>query len=287
MASIHELYQRAGLPGAPKIAQRTKERDDLPDVVSHDTVTKLLKGQWVPASWLKVHSIVAVLAEYASHAPDEREEIEKHHRLWMIERGLHEAPRIEHADAQGELASIMVLDAVRGQDDFHLHAVHLRRRFDSVLSSVLPAGAHIELLGDGVRICAPGLVLAIAAVLDLLPQMAGLLLLENRDLDPHGLRVRGSLHVGPVVGMDDGGCWGPAMIDTVRMADAPFLRQAHEYVGHPARPDLSVLVSDEVRQAVGPERCPEMFKLKPLPSKGGLLPEAWLYIPQPTFLRQA
>ncbi|MGD3109834.1 hypothetical protein [Streptomyces sp. YGL11-2] len=285
MASIHELYQRAGLPGAPKIAQRTKDRTDLPDVVSHDTVTKLLKGQWIPA-WLKVHAIVAVLSEYASHAPDEREEIEKNYRLWMIERGLHEAPRIEHPDAQAELASIMVLDVVRAQDDFH--AVHLRRRFDSILSSVLPTGAHIELLGDGVRICAPGAEQAVAAVLDLLPQMAGRLLVDN-DLNSYGLlKVRGSLHVGPVVGMNDGGGFGgSAVIDTVRMADAPVLGRAHEYVGLPARPDLSVLVSGEVRQTVGPERCPEMSKVEPLSPKGGLLPEAWLYVPQPILRRQA
>ncbi|WEB41493.1 hypothetical protein MOV08_20955 [Streptomyces yunnanensis] len=280
MASIHELYQRAGLPGAPKIAQRTKDRTDLPDVVSHDTVTKLLKGQWIPA-WLKVHAVVAVLAEYASHAPDQREEIERHHLLWMAERGLHEASPVKRDDTEGAPSSIMALNFTGGRDRDDFHAVHLRRRFEAILSSLLASEVHRQWLGDGVLMHAPGPELAIAAVHELLPRMSSHLLMDNYDVNNNGLLfVQGSLHIGPVKGTAEGGGWfGSAMVDATRMADAPVLRRAHELVGLQRRPGLAVLVSDEVRRAADPESRPAMCKVEPLSFKDCVLPAAWLYVP--------
>lgn len=62
-----------------------KDRDDLPDKVSHEGVRTALKGLRVPR-WETVHSIVAVLAERCSPPRDPQAEVARFLRLWRTMR---------------------------------------------------------------------------------------------------------------------------------------------------------------------------------------------------------
>src|SRR6266508_1741740 len=60
--ALHELYRAAGRPSMRSVSTEIRKRDDLPDTVSHETVSAMLKGQVVPRSWVKVASLVLHLA---------------------------------------------------------------------------------------------------------------------------------------------------------------------------------------------------------------------------------
>jgi hypothetical protein len=81
VAELHVLYRAAGRPSYRRISADIKERDDLPDTVSHETVSALLNGSFVPR-WSKVESVVRQLASMAVHHPDPDAEVVRFHRLW-------------------------------------------------------------------------------------------------------------------------------------------------------------------------------------------------------------
>jgi tetratricopeptide (TPR) repeat protein len=81
IAELHLLYRAAGRPSFRRISAEIRERDDMPDTVSHETVSALLNGSFIPR-WSKVECVVRQLASTAVHHPDVDAEVVRFHRLW-------------------------------------------------------------------------------------------------------------------------------------------------------------------------------------------------------------
>jgi hypothetical protein len=80
-AAIHDLYVAAGKPGTRRISSAIRERDDLPDTVSHEAVRTILGG--TRSRWHKVESVVRQLAVWSVDKPDVAATVEKIHTLWL------------------------------------------------------------------------------------------------------------------------------------------------------------------------------------------------------------
>lgn len=85
--ALRELHARAGLPSRRKISHDIRQRHDLRDTVSHETVSAMLRGDTRP-SWLKYETVVRYLAEYAVYQPNEpvpdaATMLARFHRLWL------------------------------------------------------------------------------------------------------------------------------------------------------------------------------------------------------------
>ena len=67
--ALQELHRATGLLSYRKISSLIKDRDDLPDSVSHEGVRTALKGERKPR-WETVRSIVVVMAEQCTPPRD-------------------------------------------------------------------------------------------------------------------------------------------------------------------------------------------------------------------------
>ena len=85
--ALHELYGEAGAPGVRKISQDSRDRDDLPDTISHEGVSGILRGVGVPR-WSKVECLVRVLAARAVGRPDADATVQRLHKLWSSTAGI-------------------------------------------------------------------------------------------------------------------------------------------------------------------------------------------------------
>jgi tetratricopeptide (TPR) repeat protein len=65
-----------------RISNAIRERDDLPDTVSHETVGQMLRGDGTPG-WAKFESVVRYLAGVAVHRPDVEAEVGRVQQLWL------------------------------------------------------------------------------------------------------------------------------------------------------------------------------------------------------------
>lgn len=81
VAELSLLYRAAGRPSFRKISNEIRERDDMPDTVSHETVSALLGGTFIPR-WSKVECVVRQLAFMAVHRPDPETEVQRFLELW-------------------------------------------------------------------------------------------------------------------------------------------------------------------------------------------------------------
>ena len=70
---LHQLYEGAGLPSTRTISQRIR-RSPLPETVSHETVSALLRGAPLPA-WAKIRSVIIVLCGMSDQRVDVEEEL--------------------------------------------------------------------------------------------------------------------------------------------------------------------------------------------------------------------
>ncbi|HEV8562921.1 MAG TPA: FxSxx-COOH system tetratricopeptide repeat protein [Actinophytocola sp.] len=80
--ALHDLYRAAGMPSMRMISTAIRQRNDLPDTVSHETVGQMLRGEAVPG-WIKLECVVRQLAALAIHRPDVESEVKRFHELWL------------------------------------------------------------------------------------------------------------------------------------------------------------------------------------------------------------
>ncbi|MCY1140181.1 hypothetical protein OWR29_19450 [Actinoplanes sp. Pm04-4] len=76
------LHRSAGLPSARNISIAIRDRDDLRDTVSHETVSGILRGDGLPR-WSKLECVVRVLAEWATHKPDPNTVVLEVQEMWL------------------------------------------------------------------------------------------------------------------------------------------------------------------------------------------------------------
>jgi tetratricopeptide (TPR) repeat protein len=85
VAELLLLYRAAGRPSYRRISSEIRDRDSyMPDTVSHETVSALLSGTFVPR-WSKVECVVRQLATMAVHKPDPEAEVRRCHELWVAD----------------------------------------------------------------------------------------------------------------------------------------------------------------------------------------------------------
>lgn len=80
--ALHELHRDAGKPGARRISLAVRDRSDLRDTVSHETVSAMLRGTAL-ARWGKVECVVRQLAAWSVTGRDADAEVRRFHRLWL------------------------------------------------------------------------------------------------------------------------------------------------------------------------------------------------------------
>ncbi len=83
--ALHQLYDTAGQPGARVISVGIRRDLDLPETVSHETVTSLLSGKSVPA-WAKVKSVIVALSRESVREYDQAALLERFQVLWLAAR---------------------------------------------------------------------------------------------------------------------------------------------------------------------------------------------------------
>jgi tetratricopeptide (TPR) repeat protein len=80
--ALHQLYRAAGKPGVRVISTKIKERNDLRDTVSHETISAMLRGRGLPR-WVKVECVVRQLAEWTVDETDPDRAVRRFHGLWL------------------------------------------------------------------------------------------------------------------------------------------------------------------------------------------------------------
>lgn len=82
VAELQLLYRSAGRPSYRRISTEIRRQNHMPDTVSHETVSAILRGDAL-ARWSKVECVVRYLAAMAVHRPDPEEEVRRFHGLWL------------------------------------------------------------------------------------------------------------------------------------------------------------------------------------------------------------
>ena len=82
VAELQLLHRAAGRPSYRRISTEIRRQNDMPDTVSHETVSAILRGEAL-ARWSKVECVVRYLAAMAVHHPDLDEEVRRFHALWL------------------------------------------------------------------------------------------------------------------------------------------------------------------------------------------------------------
>lgn len=81
VAQLRILWRAAGQPSYRRISGEIRDREEMTDTVSHETVNALLSGTSIPR-WSKVEPVVRVLAETAAHRPNPQAEVQRFLTLW-------------------------------------------------------------------------------------------------------------------------------------------------------------------------------------------------------------
>lgn len=82
--ALTDLHRQAGEPSLRMISKTIRNRDDLPDTVSHEVVGQLLKGH-IP-KWTKVESVIRYLAERCRPPRNPDQETARFLALWRDTR---------------------------------------------------------------------------------------------------------------------------------------------------------------------------------------------------------
>jgi ribosomal protein S13 len=80
--ALHELYRQAGIPGTRTISKESRDRDDLPDTISHEGVSGILRGEGLPR-WSKIECLVRILVDHAVGHPDVEASVRRIQELWL------------------------------------------------------------------------------------------------------------------------------------------------------------------------------------------------------------
>jgi len=82
VTALRELHRAAGKPSVRAISGGIKNREDLRDTVSHETISAMLRGDGLPR-WIKVECVVRQLAGWAVGPSDPDREVRRFHALWL------------------------------------------------------------------------------------------------------------------------------------------------------------------------------------------------------------
>ncbi len=84
LVALHQLHEAAGWPGLQRTSKAIRARHDLPDTISHEAISKILRGTVLPQQWHKLESLVRQYLTWSVHQPDDPgAEVRRIHQLWQ------------------------------------------------------------------------------------------------------------------------------------------------------------------------------------------------------------
>lgn len=118
LVSLHDLYRKAGQPGVRRISQAVRE-SDLSDVVSHETVSSMLKGTSFPR-WSKLEAVVRTLGRWSVTQPDEQALVLRFHGLWDAANNPALSQAVEGDQPKASVSAPLVEKSGDGRMEKHL-----------------------------------------------------------------------------------------------------------------------------------------------------------------------
>lgn len=70
LLAVHRLYRDAGRPGIQRTSKAIRTRNDLRDTISHEAISKILRGKVTPRQWQKLEALVCQYLDWSVDRPD-------------------------------------------------------------------------------------------------------------------------------------------------------------------------------------------------------------------------
>jgi hypothetical protein len=67
--AVHQLYRDAGRPGIHRTSNAIRTRNDLRDTISHEAISKILRGKVTPRQWQKLEALVRQYLDWSVDQP--------------------------------------------------------------------------------------------------------------------------------------------------------------------------------------------------------------------------
>jgi hypothetical protein len=69
LLAVHQLYRDAGRPGIQRTSKAISARHDLRDTISHEAISKILRGAVMPRQWHKLEALVRQYMDWSVDQP--------------------------------------------------------------------------------------------------------------------------------------------------------------------------------------------------------------------------
>lgn len=69
LLAVHQLYMDAGSPGIHHTSRSIRARNDLHDTISHEAISKILRGAVKPRRWQKLEALLRQYLDWSVHRP--------------------------------------------------------------------------------------------------------------------------------------------------------------------------------------------------------------------------
>ncbi|MCY0924014.1 hypothetical protein OS965_38835 [Streptomyces sp. H27-G5] len=67
--ALHQLYRDAGKPGIHHTSKTIRARSDLRDTISHEAISKILRGEVMPRRWQKLEALIRQYLDWSVDRP--------------------------------------------------------------------------------------------------------------------------------------------------------------------------------------------------------------------------
>ncbi|MFE2500219.1 hypothetical protein [Streptomyces scopuliridis] len=85
LLAVHQLYRDAGKPGIHHTSKMIRARNDLRDTISHEAISKILRGEVTPRRWQKLEALIQQYLDWSADRPGPSEcaaAVRKIQTLW-------------------------------------------------------------------------------------------------------------------------------------------------------------------------------------------------------------
>ncbi|WP_141765403.1 hypothetical protein [Streptomyces malaysiensis] len=85
LLAVHQLYRDAGKPGIHHTSRTIRSRNDLRDTISHEAISRILRGEVMPRRWQKLEALIQQYLDWSVDRPSPEESamaLRKIQTLW-------------------------------------------------------------------------------------------------------------------------------------------------------------------------------------------------------------
>ncbi|GDY60552.1 hypothetical protein SVIO_111750 [Streptomyces violaceusniger] len=72
LLAVHQLYRDAGKPGIHHTSRTIRSRNDLRDTISHEAISRILRGEVMPRRWQKLEALIQQYLDWSVDRPSPR-----------------------------------------------------------------------------------------------------------------------------------------------------------------------------------------------------------------------